>query len=189
MIGVYKCATALPATPNPSPIVYVGNCGNQGDSVPDSNCGVMGNATVAGTSISLEDIADGDGTATTLLFGEKSLGDDFNLQKRWDYVPPSPPVYDLAVNNNFDTALGFVFGDAGFGLPATAVPVWKPLSPVYNLRSPHTGGSVVAFCDGHTYFLKNDINPDVYTQLVTSNNGRLPSGHAYKRSFLNEGSY
>lgn len=35
--------------------------------------------------------------------------------------------------------------------------------------SPHTGkGAVVAFCDGHTAFLKSDIAPWVYCQLITS---------------------
>ena len=192
----FTCPSALKHPGNNSPLVYVANCGNQGDGTPNVYCGVMTNNYT--TSYSLEDVADGDGTATTLLYGEKAVGVDFEFQKIWDFnfLPTSGgnssfPVAKAFSNATNDTVVGgaFLDGYPAFGLPATEFPVWKPLLSVYNLRSPHTGGSVVAFCDGHTYFLKNDINPDVYTQLVTSNNGRLPSGHAYKRSFLNEGSY
>ena len=57
------------------------------------------------------------------------------------------------------------------------------------LRSAHTGGSVVAFCDGHTYFLGNDVTTNVYIQLVTSNGGRLPAGNVYKVAILNESAF
>jgi prepilin-type N-terminal cleavage/methylation domain-containing protein/prepilin-type processing-associated H-X9-DG protein len=166
VIGLYKCPSALPATPNLAPIVYVGNCGNQGDATPDSNCGVMGNGAVVGTSISLEDVADRDGTATTLLFGEKALGGNFDLQKRWDYVPAGPLVYDLNVNNSFNDPNdpSWVIGYAGFGLP----------SAQQGLRSAHSRGSVVTFCDGHTYFLKDDVDVNTYIQLVTHAGGLVP---------------
>lgn len=187
LVSVFTCPSALKHPGNNSPLVYVANCGNQGDGSPNAYCGVMVNNYT--TSYSLEDVADGDGTATTLLYGEKAVGSDFEVQKIWDFnfLPAggnaSFPVAKAFSNATNDTVVGgaFLDGYPAFGLPTTA--------PGQNLRSPHTGGSVVAFCDGHTYFLKNDINLDVYTQLVTSNNGRLPSGHAYKRSFLNEGSY
>jgi prepilin-type processing-associated H-X9-DG protein len=40
--------------------------------------------------------------------------------------------------------------------------------------SNHPGGVVVAFCDGHTGFLKESLTRKVYAQLLSSN-GRLAS--------------
>ncbi len=71
-------------------------------------------------------------------------------------------------------------GYPSFGLPAVAAQM---------LRSAHTGGSVVAFCDGHTYFLGDDVDTNVYIQLVTSNGGRLPAGNVYKVPILNESAF
>ena len=209
IVGVFICPSAPANQLNTAPLSYVANCGNQGDTSPSLYCGVMANNY--STSYSLEDVSDGDGTATTLLFGEKSLAEDlprktpplvsfsqprYDMQKIWNWhSPPQSPntvLYGLMnfsnSNNNSmvdpaanSTVLPFVYGYPAFGLPTTA--------PGQNLRSAHTGGSVVAFCDGHTYFLGNDINTNVYIQLVTSNGGRLPTGNVYKVGILNESDF
>jgi prepilin-type processing-associated H-X9-DG protein len=36
--------------------------------------------------------------------------------------------------------------------------------------SNHPGGAVAAFCDGHTEFLKDSLQPRVYAQLLSWNN-------------------
>jgi prepilin-type N-terminal cleavage/methylation domain-containing protein/prepilin-type processing-associated H-X9-DG protein len=192
-IGVFICPSAPVNQLNVAPLSYVANCGNQGDASPSLYCGVMANNY--STSYSLEDVSDGDGTATTLLFGEKALGSGYDMQKIWNWhSPPQNPntvlygIMNFSNSNNnsmvdpaTSAVLSYVYGYPAFGLPTTA--------PGQNLRSAHTGGSVVAFCDGHTYFLGNDINTDVYIQLVTSNGGRLPTGNDYKVGILNESDF
>lgn len=205
-VSVYKCPSALANSTNTSPLVFVGNCGNQdatiANSIPNLYCGVMANNYTE--SYSLEDVSDGDGTATTLLFGEKAgvstaaAGKGFEIQKAWGYnygpqtpnnsLPPSGVANFSNVKNEAkitapDGQESAIDGYPAFGLPATAPQM---------LRSAHVEGSVVVFCDGHTYFLGNQISANVYTQLVTSNGGRLPGSGAnsqYKVAVLNEGDY
>jgi prepilin-type processing-associated H-X9-DG protein len=56
-----------------------------------------------------------------------------------------------------------------------------PASPVINANegslgslsqpsSPHTGGAVVAFCDGHTRFVSDTLDPAVYANLLNWRN-------------------
>ena len=183
LVGVFICPSAPANTGNASPLVFVGNCGNQGDGSPSQYCGVMTNNTVG--SYSLEDVSDGDGTATTLLFGEKAgvstslIGQGYDIQKIWDRYAALPPPSFSNVTNDSQTGV-ILNGYPAFGLPAVAAQM---------LRSAHTGGSVVAFCDGHTYFLGNDVDTNVYIQLVTSNGGRLPAGNVYKVAILNESAF
>jgi len=172
LVNVFICPSAQPNAGNDSPLSYVGNCGNQGDATPSLYCGVMANNY--STSYSLEDVSDGDGTATTLLFGEKAMGPGYDIQKRWRVFQYNGANTSLPSNNsmNFSNTTNNILvgaiidGYPAFGLPTTA--------PGQNLRSAHTGGSVVAFCDGHTYFLGNDVTTNVYMQLVTSNSSRIP---------------
>jgi prepilin-type processing-associated H-X9-DG protein len=41
----------------------------------------------------------------------------------------------------------------------------------FNVQSNHAGGAVVTFCDGHTAFLRDDIEDGVYQALVTPDGG------------------
>ncbi len=184
LVNVFICPSAQPNAGNDSPLSYVGNCGNQGDATPSLYCGVMANNY--STSYSLEDVSDGDGTATTLLFGEKAMGPGYDIQKRWGVFQSNGANTSLPNSMNFsNTTNNSLVGAKIDGYPAFGLPA----VPAQMLRSAHTGGSVVAFCDGHTYFLGNDVNIAVYTQLVTSNGGRLPNGDLYKVAILNEADF
>ena len=114
-----------------------------------------------GRSYSLEDVSDGDGTATTLLFAEKA-GSEF--QSNWTYPGVNASQAFSFQTNSKNTSLT-QFPAFGLAPPLPLTPS-VPAMP----SSLHSGGGVVAFCDGHTYFLGSDVSTSVYTQLVTSSN-------------------
>jgi len=66
----------------------------------------------------------------------------------------------------FDTGNGFapVFGVSG---SATSPVINQPGTRAFAPSSEHVDGVVVAFCDGHTDFLSNNVSPWVYGQLLT----------------------
>lgn len=113
------------------------------------------------TPVSLDVIAEADGTSTTLAFAEKAA---LGFQPHsWAYKSAAAPQ-------------GSPFG-AGQALPpiyGAATPP-GPVFPVLNTgsthgfapASTHDGGVVVAFCDGHTAFLGNKLQPYEYAQLLT----------------------
>jgi prepilin-type N-terminal cleavage/methylation domain-containing protein/prepilin-type processing-associated H-X9-DG protein len=152
---------------------YAGNIGASGT---NANDGVFLNLSSGSCGGSLDDIADADGTATTLAFTEKaSLG--FQPHS-WTYARSSVPVGSLFGSG---TALPPVFGAATLPAapksPKTTFVINRfPTGPKDSDRvdtrpfapsSKHAGGVVVAFCDGHTAFLKDSLQPYEYGQLLT----------------------
>lgn len=113
------------------------------------------------TPVSLDVIAEADGTSTTLAFAEKAA---VGYQPHnWAYQVAAAPQ-------------GSPFG-VGPGQPpifGAATPP-GPVFPVLNTgathgfapASAHDGGVVVAFCDGHTAFLGSKLQPYEYAQLLT----------------------
>jgi prepilin-type N-terminal cleavage/methylation domain-containing protein len=150
-----------PATLNQyPPICYSANVGATGTSAADGAFLDLFNQSPAPlplAPLSLDWIADGDGTSTTLAFAEK-VSRGF-LPHRWDYRL-APATLSLGTGKDAPPA---------FGVTGTAV------SPVINQvetntfapSSEHLEGVVAAFCDGHTAFLSNDMSPWVYAQLLT----------------------
>jgi len=119
---------------------------------------------------SFEDISNADGTATTLLLAEKC----------GNAVPSGALVWNQTftdfnagrhVNYGFSWNLAVI---AISGNPPSRIinhPTWGgPPSAQSQPSSNHPGGVVVAFCDGHTGFLKDSLPARVYAQLMTSNN-------------------
>ena len=50
------------------------------------------------------------------------------------------------------------------------MPTWDPTTPEFaRPASTHSGGVNVVFADGHTQFLRDDIDYTVYQRLLTSN--------------------
>jgi prepilin-type N-terminal cleavage/methylation domain-containing protein len=132
-VSLFLCPSSPPA--NSNAVAYAGNAGD--GSATFAN-GVM---PPLGNSYSLEDVADGDGTATTLLFAERSGS---STQPLWNYQGTGP---------------GDVLSNAYPGFGHTIAPT-----------SSHVDGGVVAFCDGHTYFLGSNVDLGVVTNLINSKN-------------------
>jgi prepilin-type N-terminal cleavage/methylation domain-containing protein/prepilin-type processing-associated H-X9-DG protein len=155
-VNLFLCPSSPPD--NSNAVAYAGNAGD--GSATFAN-GVM---PPLGGSYSLEDVADGDGTATTLLFAERSGSSN---QKLWTY-PGSTAQQALSSSFPF-------FGHSAV-LP--------------DRDSLHVDGAVVAFCDGHTYFLGSNVSGNVLTQLITSrNSGASTTPVNYRKPVLNDSDY
>lgn len=163
-VNIFTCPTS-PANDGSQPVLaYVGNVGSaplaaSGTTISAANLradGVMQDATVSRTN--LDFISGGDGTATTLLFSERS-GASVTAQGTWNVLPTSP--YQVAY--------------PGFGFNA-ATPPQRTINPPVGAEnadalpsSNHPGGVVSAYCDGHVTFLRDSIDAKVYGQLLTPN--------------------
>jgi prepilin-type N-terminal cleavage/methylation domain-containing protein/prepilin-type processing-associated H-X9-DG protein len=181
-IGFFSCPSSPPDSTSAPTIAYAGNCGAATNAAP--NDGVMfdtaGNTTINPVRVDFADVSSGDGNPSTLLFAEKcgtpSGGGSFP-QGFWDVRFPNvvgaftfqgAPATYLATDSVSSTVV------PGFGLAAGTPP-----ETVFNngtLAAPgmysqpssdHYGGAVVAFCDGHTQFMKDTVPSYVYAQLVT----------------------
>ncbi len=159
-IAVFGCPANRPSKPLGYPLLhYAANVGASGTAWHD---GVFLNLQATGAKgISLDDIADADGTATTLAFAEKSA------------TGFQPHTWVYLSNMSLQ---GGLFGSGTskppvFGVSAGPVPA----PPIINVKacngfaphSDHVGGAVVAFCDGHTALLSGTIQPYEYAQLLT----------------------
>jgi len=176
-ISLFICPTAPPDSRTEPAIAYAGNGGQglprehsnfrKGDGVMFESCGPNG------TKLSLDAVSSGDGTTTTLLFAEKN-GNNQEPKLEWSRMGSNAPVGDANLNTavaNLMTrtangAAMFAFLHRGTNAvvnplkPGTANP---QLFPSAN----HSGGVVVAFCDGHTKMIADTINYQVYAQLMT----------------------
>lgn len=159
-IDSFVCPANRPAKAIAYPVLHY--AANVGVSGTNANDGVFLNLfTGAASTLSLDAIAESDGTSTTLAFAEKAASDFQPHTWTFGYAPASVPAA------------------ATFGSGTTAPPVFgvfgSPLAPVINNAavrafapsSVHGGGVVVAFCDGHTAFLSDSLQPYEYAQLLT----------------------
>ncbi|MCX7412510.1 MAG: DUF1559 domain-containing protein, partial [Planctomycetia bacterium] len=183
----YVSLFACPSTPADSmtnPVLaYAGNCGTA-NSVKAN--GVMVDNVSPGTSasrIDLDEISAADGTAMTLVFSEKCISGTAGLnQNYWDVRPSVTLVSGTGTFTFGPPSSSYVAGSGivpGFGMVGTAPT--KVINPTtlgttttpgqVNLPSSnHPGGVVVAFCDGHTGFIKDSVGNTVYAQLLITNN-------------------
>ena len=192
-LSTFVCPSSPPdSTSNPT-LAYAGNAGSA-DNVRRYD-GVMLDTTIRSGStngrISLDDISSGDGTSMTLVLSEKCIsGTNSGFAVGvWDTVITSGTSFTFVTGTNtaFVPAFGTTSGTAskvinptGLGTGNTAV--GQLTSPSSN----HPGGVVVAFCDGHTGFLKDSLGASVYAQLLSwnhtaaaSTSGGLPASSVY----------
>jgi prepilin-type N-terminal cleavage/methylation domain-containing protein/prepilin-type processing-associated H-X9-DG protein len=162
LISLYACASRPVPSSVASPLAYAGNCGS-GTAVKGD--GVMLDTTAG--RLGFDFISRGDGTSSTLLLTER-CGPTVTTLAKWS----SPQT--AAYSSTTMTAAGVVHQGI------SVVPVVR-VSRVVNApntvtsaatrypSSPHPGGAVVLFCDGHIGFLKDAVGDYVYAQLLTSN--------------------
>jgi prepilin-type N-terminal cleavage/methylation domain-containing protein/prepilin-type processing-associated H-X9-DG protein len=110
--------------------------------------------------VGLSYISSKDGSSTTLLLSEMSTSD--TPMSDWK-LPNSAVEQDDTI---YPPNLGFNWQGMDNLKPQT---VAIPNTPADKMKSNHPGGVVVSYCDGHQSFLKTDIDPSVYMQLMAPN--------------------
>jgi prepilin-type N-terminal cleavage/methylation domain-containing protein/prepilin-type processing-associated H-X9-DG protein len=178
-VSLFACpSTPADSTANPI-LALAGNCGTA-NSVKAN--GVMVDNVSPGTSasrIDLDEISAADGTAMTLVFSEKCISGTAGMnQNYWDVRLPTVTLVSGTGTFSFgNPSATYAAGSTvvpGFGMVGTAptkVVNAAALAGQTSLPSSnHPGGVVVAFCDGHTGFLKDSVGANVYAQLLITNN-------------------
>jgi prepilin-type processing-associated H-X9-DG protein len=154
-----------------------------------------------GVVISMADIAAGDGTSTTLLISEGS-NDVWFPQLVKSSTLTVPPAVNIG--GYWYEPIVEVGGGQIFGLPAaTPTATTKVINQAWNVALPnslppwssvpcHPGGAVVAFADGSSRLLRNELKPHVYGHLVTQRSVWDPNGPAnrkYSNNSVNANNY
>jgi prepilin-type N-terminal cleavage/methylation domain-containing protein len=148
---------------------------------PNRTSGLTPANTYQVVRVGLSSIQANDGTANTLMLAENSASvppvNTFAFDGRWAPIYEQPPTLDgvtLATVNTSNyyqaahdaTILGFNWCGMSPNDPNNAARTANVPTPVNKIYSNHPGGVVVSFCDSHQYFLKTDIEPIVYMQLM-----------------------
>ena len=138
-----------------TPLAYVVNCGGNattpGGVVDTAAAGVFFNASVSASattkiSMSLDYLSQHDGSSNTLMLSENI---NIGMNHKWDLQNGSVTI----------AKVGFRWDGDRINQNIT---VDKPRPSSY-----HSGGVNVAFCDGHIYFLREDISNTVFRHLCT----------------------
>ncbi len=152
--------------------VFPGGTQFNGDGVFYDTLGDVVNAPANYTKLtkSLDTISEKDGTTTTLLFAESPIGRDYRgvpSRAGGFEIPQIPNPSGLPSGPGGSTDVP-IFGVLITGIPDR--PINPALAAIKNERpgSLHPGGAMVAFCDGHTKFVGNELANHVFIQLMTS---------------------
>ena len=153
-LSTFVCSSAVVGSTTQAVLSYAGNAGSLANTRKWD--GVMLDTTFSDTGrIDMEDIAQGDGTATTLLLAEKSATGTGLPQQLWGAIMPLVPA-SFAATPAFGITVDLSASARSNNLPS----------------SNHSSVVVVAFCDGHAMALRTDIDTKVYAQLITSKNSK-----------------
>ena len=183
VIDAFMCPTSPPDTETTGTLCYAANAGSGLERLTSTGAQAKGDGvfvsrvdvgSVKASSSNLDQITSGDGTANTLMVTEKC----------GTAVAPQMPLFGQVDLNTFGNThwrmnenapkvvmLPWTMPPTVVNLAADASP--NPISnnyPAYRFPSSgHPGGVNVVFVDGHTYFLQESVQPNVYCQLITSN--------------------
>ena len=166
-IEILVCPSDPPVSTTSQQINYVAN-GGFSDPMDDTG----DDPTIADgvfqrtKDVSLSYVAMNDGTSTTLMVTENV---DAN---NWNDNTPGP-------NNVVDSTVVWTQADppTGCGLNE-GVGTTGSCSAHQKARpsSNHSGGFVATFCDGHTEFLSDDIDYNIYRLIMTPNGSKATGG-------------
>jgi prepilin-type N-terminal cleavage/methylation domain-containing protein len=198
-LDIFLCPSTPPANLLGGYIAYGANCGNTpygSGGTPARGDGVMFDRVLhAGVAMSLDYVSSNDGSVNTLLLGEK-CGQNMematwpapmtvNANPIWAAAGVTlPGSFDITINppRAAIAAPGFVNTEEDSATqsqqminqqlrtPTTAI---QASNRVRGLSSNHPGGCLAVFCDSHARFLKDDLEPRVYSQLLTSNQNEI----------------
>lgn len=220
-ISIFLCPTSPSDSRSQPKMCYGGNGGigqvRTAESQPAirKGNGVMFDNTGAySAKLTLDAVSAGDGTPTTLLFAEK-CGISQSPDLRWSTFdgPAADPTPTNILRSGSGAKLS-TFMHEGRGAASQASPYVPPTSlgafpgPDAPLKpgqytnstvdatwypsASHSGGVVVAFCDGHTKYIADSISKSIYVQIMTSdgkNSDFATAGGTDLLPVLNEGSY
>lgn len=168
-VATFVCPSSPPDSQTGATLAYAGNSG--GGSNARRFEGVMLDTTVTtpATSsgrLSLDDVSSNDGTAFTVILSEKcGPGNAANqlAQALWTGTLTSGSSWSIS------NTMNSVFGIVGTTQPPKVINSGSAQAPGFwsQPSSNHPGGAVVAFCDGHTEFAKDSLQPRVYAQLLS----------------------
>jgi prepilin-type N-terminal cleavage/methylation domain-containing protein/prepilin-type processing-associated H-X9-DG protein len=148
-IDVLMCPSDPPATVTDPQLSYAANSGKVG---LDSGDSVANGVFFKTLDQSLSYVAQGDGTATTILIAENVDAGTWSNQTDSEIAQcviwNSPAGSMKGLNIDINPSSGATIDHA------------RP-------SSRHSGGFVTTFCDGHTRFLSQEIGWDVYTLIMT----------------------
>jgi len=214
-VSIFKCPTAPTDDDTLPTVAYAGNMGvgvwnraqSKYDGVMMDTLGVVGNSTAtlnyAPSRMNLDVVSSGDGTTMTALFAEKDSS-AYSPQAYYDIAPPAATVAYSFQPAGYPTATatGQPSGPIpAFGLPqdpasTTATPGTGPMINSTNLAndgvwgrpsSNHPGGVLMAFCDGHTIFIRDSIDATTYCHLLTPNTVGARTGGATYNAMMTGG--
>jgi prepilin-type N-terminal cleavage/methylation domain-containing protein len=159
-----------------TPLAYIVNCGRLGDDDPttfvDSPAnGVFHNQSSRGTGlkVSLDYLSMNDGSTNTLMLSETVIPTEA------DSPGGTVPLPHSWANDITERRLGFVWDPSVLpGSPIINEDIAKDLP---RPASHHPAGVVATFCDGHTVFLPESIDYNVYVHIMT------PSSKGSKYAF------
>ena len=165
---------------------YVANCGMQDNNTASqtadctdwpANGVFLQRLTPADRRYSVTASRIRDGTQHTLLLSENIQADE------WDFDPNvTPPLFEARVGMIWYNSLAASLPTDPFAAVyrinenMDVIDIWDYIESIaatveaYSRARPssnHSGGVNVVFCDGHTQFLREDIDPDVYARLMT----------------------
>ena len=160
--------------------------------------GVIWRASASGYWASIDYVATGDGTTTTLLLAENvdagawygvtvnDLGFGIRIRTNAGGKPVTGSGGDFAAVSNLNTVFtGSSFTDAAVNLDPWFINRKPGLGAGFAPRpsSQHSGGVNVIMCDGSGRFLSENMDKTVYAQIMTSN------GVTYGETTLNQSSF
>jgi prepilin-type N-terminal cleavage/methylation domain-containing protein/prepilin-type processing-associated H-X9-DG protein len=176
-VSMFVCPST-PADSMTNPILaYAGNVGS-GSNLRKAD-GVMVDNVAGSIRMAVEEISERDGTGNTLILSERCISGTAGLLAfQWNSVDfRNPPLTGTLMTGT----TSFVFQNHAnappcfgiVGTPPTKVINNGILGPPGQTSQPssnHPGGAVIAFCDGHTGFLKDSLAANVYANLLNSEN-------------------